>query len=226
MQSPFTNGCGKSSGPFHIQNSNEDSTPQTTLSPQVPHRGRPQRPLATSLDCAAALRGRLPAPSHLPQFGKAEKCGRSRPRPPQGPVQSQSAAHRAAASPSVTSRNLATPQPSLRCRRRARSQHKMAAAGSAAGEERAERAPSSVPDKPGLQAPRLPTEGEPREALGEADSRRPRPEKENRRVAGRSVPVPPYKRPPPRTLPSALWPPQAPPRGSRAPAPTSINCAL
>lgn len=93
MQSPFTNGCGKSSGPFHIQNSNEDSTPQTTLSPQVPHRGRPQRPLATSLDCAAALRGRLPAPSHLPQFGKAEKCGRSRPRPPQGPVQSQSAAH-------------------------------------------------------------------------------------------------------------------------------------
>lgn len=53
--------------------------PKRPLLPQVPHRGRPQRPLATSLDCAAALRGRLPAPSHLPQSERPRNAGEAGP---------------------------------------------------------------------------------------------------------------------------------------------------
>lgn len=76
---------------------------------------------------------------------------RAKPAPPSaGPRPIAAGRARAAASPrNVTSGNLATPQPSLRSRRRARSQYKMATAGSAAGEERAGRAPSSAPSEPG-----------------------------------------------------------------------------
>lgn len=77
---------------------------------------------------------------------------RAKPAPPSaGPRPIAAGRARVAASPHVTSGNLATPQPSLRSRRRARSQYKMApaAAASAAGEERASQAPSSAPSEPG-----------------------------------------------------------------------------
>lgn len=199
-----------------------------------PPPGSTPRPTATPTCHLSRLRSRAPRPAPGPLPSAAVRKGREmreKPAPPSArPCPIAVGRARAAASPSVTSRNLATPQPSLRSRRRARSQHKMAAVGSAAGEERAEPSyvlspgragpPSAAPaDRRG--APRGPGRGR------LPASGRFRPEKENRRVAGRSVPVPPYKRPPPlRLLPSALWPPQAPPRGSRAPAPTSINCAL
>lgn len=152
--------------------------------PQVPHCGLPQRPLATSLDCAASLRGRLPAPSHLPQFGKAEKYGRSRPRPPQGPVQSQPAAH--------------TPRPPRASQAGISRRHSRACAvgygrvrstkwrrrgprrgRSEPGEERAGRA-----EPPSRRAPRLPTEREPLAALGEAGSRRPGVQGQRRSTEG------------------------------------------
>lgn len=189
---------------------------------QVPHRSRPQRPLATSLDCAAALRGRLPAPSHLPQFGKAEKCGRSRPRPPQGPIQSQPAAH--------------APRPPRASQAGISRRHSRACAvgdgrvRSTKWRRRGPRRGRSEPNKlrpqpqtSRLRVPRLPTEGEHREALGEAGFRRSG-------VSGRRSTEgwqgEASRFPPTNALPSALWPPQAPPRRSRAPAPTSINCAL
>lgn len=158
--------------------------PKRPSPPQVPHRGRPQRPLATSLDCAVALRGRLPAPSHLPQFGKAEKCGRSRPLPPQGPVQSQSAAH--APRPPRASQAGISRRHSRACAvgdGRVRST-KWRRRGPRRGRSEPNRATSSVPDEPDLQAPRLPTEEEPREALGEAGSRRPGVSGRRRRTEG------------------------------------------
>lgn len=115
----------------------------------------------------------------------------AKPAPPSaGPRPIAAGRARAAASPSVTSRNLATPQPSLRSRRRARSQNKMAAAGVRGGGGASRTSsvhslgragpPSAAPaDRKGALA-----------ALGEAGSRRPRPE-EHQRVAGRSAPVPP-----------------------------------
>ncbi|XP_012970799.1 predicted GPI-anchored protein 58 [Mesocricetus auratus] len=134
-------------GPPHVQNSNENATPQTTLSP-----GSTPQATATPTCQLSRLRSRSPLPGPLPSA--AVRKGREKPAKPAPPSArprpiAAGRASVAASSPSVTSRNLATPQPSLRSRRRARSQHKMAA--SAAGEERASRAPSSARGEPSLE---------------------------------------------------------------------------
>lgn len=133
---------------------------------------------------------------------------------------------RVTASPRVTSRNLATPQRSMRSWRRARSQHKMATAESAAGEEQGSRAPSSAAGKPGHERRACRLTGDP---SGSGQGRFPayrhtKPDKNHLRVAARGALLPPtnalpHARPPPVS-------PQATPKGRRAPAPTSINCAL
>lgn len=64
-RSPWTSDVVQDS---HIQTSSLHSTSQTTPS-QVPHQ--PQRPLATFLHCAAALRSRLPGP--LPSAAVKER---------------------------------------------------------------------------------------------------------------------------------------------------------
>lgn len=99
-------------------------------------------------NCAASLSPALLAPSHLPQLGKAEKCGWSRPRPPQG----QPNGDGPSASPpprSVTaggSRSLATPRPRLRRRPRADARQPQNGGGGASrGESRACQTPFSLP---------------------------------------------------------------------------------
>lgn len=149
---------------------------------------------------------------------------RVKPTPPSArPCPMAAGRARVAASPRVTSRNLATPQPSMRSRRRARSQHKMATAESAAGEERENRAPPSAAGKPVPERRAC----RPRGNRGPGQGRFPAyrhtgPDKNHLRVAGRGALLPSINALP-HARPSALCPlkqhqkgdvPQRPPQST------------